>query len=345
MVASAARRRAPFSGLRPLDAGRDLAAVADLIAEAFQDDMDPAGERAIRDIRAMGRWALWFGWMDRFAPPGEGMAPGFVWVEDDRIVGNVSVRRGGPLRRGWMIGNVAVAREWRRRGIARALMQAAIELARRHHGDWVALQVRSDGTAPRLLYESLGFAVLGETIHYRRTRPPALVAQRRGAPVAQPGSLGRPGIPMPGGVRRGTARDGERIYRLAQAAIPEELRWAEPLRRDDFLMGLDRDFANWLSRRREAWWVIESEVEMLGAAHIVMPPPPHEGRLWIGVIPSHQGRYEDHLVHAALSSIESVARRAIFASVPAAHAAARAALEAAGFEAHRRLTHMRLKLR
>ena len=338
MVASAARRRAPFSGLRPLNAGRDLAAVADLIAEAFQDDMDPAGERAIRDMRATGRWAFLFGWIDRFAPPGEGMAPGFVWVEDDRIVGNVSVRRGGPLRRGWMIGNVAVAREWRRRGIARALMQAAIELARRHDGDWVALQVRSDGTAARSLYESLGFAVLGETIHYRRTRPPALVAQRRGAPVAQPGSLGEDRV------RRGTARDGEHIYRWAQAAIPEELRWADPLRRDDFSMGLDRNFANWLSRRREAWWVIESEAEMLGAAHIVMPPPPHEGRLWIGVIPSHQGRYEDHLVHAALSSIESAARSAIFASIPALQTAARAALEAAGFEAHRRLTHMRLML-
>ncbi len=329
MVASAARRRTPFSGLRPLDVGRDLAAVANLIAEAFQDDMDPAGERAIRDMRAMGRWALLFGWMDRFAPPGEGMAPGFVWVEDDRIVGNVSVRRGGPLRRGWMIGNVAVAREWRRRGIARALMQAAIDLARRHHGDWVALQVRSDGTAARSLYESLGFTVLGETIHYRRTHL---------APVAQPGSLGEDRV------RRGAARDGERIYRLAQAAIPEELRWAEPLRRDDFLMGLDRDFANWLSRRREAWWVIESEAGMLGAAHIVIPPSPHEGRLWIGVIPSHQGRYEDQLVHAALSSVESVARSAIFASIPAMQTAARAALEAAGFEAHRRLTHMRLKL-
>jgi GNAT superfamily N-acetyltransferase len=327
------------------------------MVEAFQDEMDPAGERAIRDMRATGRWGFLFGWIDRFAPPGEGMAPGFVWVEDDRIVGNVSVRRGGPLRRGWMIGNVAVARDWRRRGIARALMQAAIELARRHHGDWVALQVRSDGTAARSLYESLGFTVLGETIHYRRTHPPTLGAQRSGTPAAQPGSLPPPILTGgagggPGGVRRGTARDGERIFRLAQAAIPEELRWAEPLRRDDFLMGLDRDLANWLSRRHEAWWVIDSEAGMLGAAHIVMPPPPHEGRLWIGIIPSHQGRYEDQLVHAALSSIESrspersegAARSAIFASIPAPQSAARAALEAAGFEAHRRLTHMRLTL-
>src|SRR3989304_4242554 len=129
--------------------------------------MDPAGEPAIRDMRATGRWAFLFGWIDRFAPPGEGMAPGFVWVEDDRIVGNVSVRRGGPLRRGWMVGNVAGAREWRRRGIARALMQAAIELARRHDGDWVALQVRSDGTAARSLYGSLGVAVPGETLPTR----------------------------------------------------------------------------------------------------------------------------------------------------------------------------------
>jgi len=292
--------------------------------------MDPAGERAIRDMRATGRWSFLFGWMDRLAPPGEGMAPGFVWVEDDRIVGNVSVRRGGLLRRGWIVGNVAVAREWRRRGIARALMQAAIDLAHQNDGEWVALLARSDGAAARSLYESLAFDTLGETIQYRRTRP---------APVAQPRPLGEDRV------RRGAARDGERIYQLARAAIPEELRWAEPLRRDDFLIGLDRNFANWLSRRHEAWWVIESDAGMLGAAHMVIAPPPREGRLWVGVVPGHQGQYEERLVRAALFPVENAARSVIFAGVPATQVSARAALEATGFEVYRRLTHMRLKLR
>ena len=342
MVASAARQRAPFSGLRPLDAGRDLTAVAVLIADAFRDDMDPAGERAIRDMRATGRWSFLFGWMDRLAPPGEGMAPGFVWVEDDRIVGNISVRRGGPLRRGWMVGNVAVAHEWRRRGIARSLMQAAVDLARQNGGEWVALLVRSDSAAARSLYESLAFDALGETIQYRRTHPAHVGAGL--APAPDSGIRG-PALPGEEHMRRGAARDGERLYQLAQVAIPEELRWAEPLRRDDFLIGWDRSFANWLTGRRDAWWVIESGAGMPGAAHIVLPPAPREGRLWVGVAPGHQGQFEERLVRAALFSVENDARSAIFTSAPAAQVAVRAALEAAGFEVYRRLTHMRLKLR
>ena len=68
-----------------------------------------------------------FGWMDWFASPGQGLMPGYVWVEDGRIVGNVTVRKLSAFGRGWMIGNVAVAPEWRGRGIARQMMEASIE--------------------------------------------------------------------------------------------------------------------------------------------------------------------------------------------------------------------------
>lgn len=330
MVASAARRRIPFSGLRPINISRDLVAVADLIAEAFHDEMDAAGERAVREMRWVGRWGILFGWMDRLAPPGEGMAPGFVWVEDDRIVGNASARRVGPFGRGWLIGNVAVAKAWRRRGIGRALMQAAIDLARQQRGEWLALQVRSDSEAAKNLYQSLGFQDMGEMLHYRRNLSIA---------VTQPES------PVEGRLRRGRASDVGRIYALAQAAIPEPLRRAEPLRRDDFWMGFDRNLGNWLMGRREAWWVIDSSRGILGAAHIELARPPYDSRLRVWVAPEQQGRYEDRLIRAALASMGSAARGTLMAIVPATQAAARAALEAAGFEVHRRLTHMRLDLR
>jgi ribosomal protein S18 acetylase RimI-like enzyme len=330
MVASAARGRIPFSGLRPIDVSRDLVAVAELIAEAFQDDMDASGERAVRDMRTVGRWARLFGWMDRLSAPGEGLAPGFVWVEDDHIVGNISARRVGPFGRGWLIGNVAVSRTWRRRGIARSLMQAAIDLARRQRGEWMALQVRSDGEAARGLYQSLGFKEMGETIQYRRAQ-------------LQPATP--PDSPAGGGLRPGRAADADRLYALAQAAIPEALRWAEPLRRDDFWLGFDRSLGNWLSGRREAWWVVDSGLGLTGAAHIDVPRPPREGRLRVWVAPAQQGRDEDRLVRAALASAGQAARRPLLAGVPAEQPAARAALEAAGFKAQRRLAHMRLELR
>lgn len=330
MVASATRRRAPFSGLRPLDMRRDLIGVADLIAEAFRDEMDPVGERAVREMRLVGRWSFLFSWMDRLAPPGEGMAPGFVWIEDEQIVGNASIRRIATLGRGWLIGNVAVAPAWRRRGIARGLMQAAIDLARQRQGDWIALQVRSDGAAAKALYRSLDFRETGETILYRRTHF---------APVAPPMP------PVEGRLRRAGSLDAQRIFSLAQTSIAESLRWAEPLRRDDFWIGFDRSLGNWLAGRREAWWVIESSHGIAGASRIEVPRPPDDGRLQVWVAPAHQGRYEERLVQAALASISPEERRPLIVSVPAMHPAACAALEAAGFQILRRLTHMRLDVR
>jgi len=330
VVASAARRREPFSGVRPLDLIRDLRAVADLIAEAFRDDMDPAGERAVREMRLAGRWAFLFGWLDRLSPPGEGIAPGFVWIEDDRLVGNASVRRIGSLGRGWMIGNVAVKPEWRRRGIARSLMEAALNLARSQYGEWIALQVRSDSLAAKSLYESMGFQATGESVQYRRTRFIDVAPSE---------------LPAEGQLRRGTAFDMQSIFSVAQAALPQGLRWAEPLRRDDFWLGLDRRLSNWLTGRREAWWVVESSFGLVSAVHLEVPRPPDDGRLRMWVAPPQQGRCEDRLLRAALASVGDAARRPIGAMVPAGQSAARAALEAAGFEVRRTLTHMRLDLR
>jgi hypothetical protein len=110
-------------------------------------------------------------------------------------------------------------------------------------------------------------------------------------------------------------------------------------------MGFDRSLGNWLTGRREAWWVIDSSRGLLGASHIELPRPPYDSRLRVWVAPEQQGRYEDRLVRAALASLGDAAHAALMAVVPATQAAARAALEAAGFEIHRQLTHMRLDLR
>src|SRR5512136_2587629 len=146
MVAHATQGEAAFSGLRPINSTRDVAQVAALVEAAFADDMDAAGRTAMREMRWLGRL---FGWADIFNAPGQGIMPGFVWVEEGRIVGNVTVRRLSTFGHGWMIGNVAVAPEWRGRGIAWQMMEASIELVRHNHGDWIALQVRTDNEIAR----------------------------------------------------------------------------------------------------------------------------------------------------------------------------------------------------
>jgi len=330
VVASTARRRTPFSGLRPMNVSRDLRPVAELIAEAFKDEMDPNGERSIREMKMMGRWAWLYGWLDALALPGEGMAPGFVWVEDGRIVGNASIRRISLHRRGWLIGNVAVDPAWRRRGIARALMHASIDMARHNRADWIVLQVRSDSDVAKNMYLSMNFRSLGETIQYRRTRYVAV-------PQAQ--------SPVEGQLRRARSSDMDFIYKLAQRAIPDELRLAEPLRHVDFTLGFDSNLFNWLRGRASAWWVIDSSNGLQGAAHIEVPRAPNDGRLRMWVAPERQGFYEEPLLHAALTSIGKAAHRPIVANATAQNESSHRVLESAGFNVLRRLTHMRLDVR
>ena len=64
---------------------------------------------------------IWF--LRRFSSEIRDALDGFVWTEDGRIVGNVTLTREDQARPIWIVSNVAVHPSYRRRGIARALMQ------------------------------------------------------------------------------------------------------------------------------------------------------------------------------------------------------------------------------
>jgi ribosomal protein S18 acetylase RimI-like enzyme len=87
---------------------------------------------------------------------------------DGRLIGMVGLMReqNTKLQHKAFIWGVYVAPEARGSGVARALMQEAISRARRLDGlEMLYLGVRSDNTAARSLYLSLGFAVYGTEPH------------------------------------------------------------------------------------------------------------------------------------------------------------------------------------
>jgi ribosomal protein S18 acetylase RimI-like enzyme len=161
-------RRGADRGLRPADVRRDLGGIADLLAEAFAGELDEAGWRILQEMRFWAR----LGWLLRvlewFLPPGEAFAPGYVWVEDGRIVGYTMVRRLRPGSGDWLIANVAVAEGFRGRGIGRALVSACLEYARASGARRAVLQVRADNTPALRLYRSLGFQEIGRIQLWRR---------------------------------------------------------------------------------------------------------------------------------------------------------------------------------
>ena len=84
---------------------------------------------------------------------------GYVWEESGKVVGNASlVPFKHNKQRIYLIANVAVHPDFRRRGIARALTQRALQHAREKDVKNIWLHVRDDNPGAIELYAQLGFA-------------------------------------------------------------------------------------------------------------------------------------------------------------------------------------------
>ncbi len=144
--------------IRPVNPRKDLSAIADLIELCFADTLDQSGRDYIRQLRqvAKGSAYLWMG-----HPANSIYAPrqGFVWEEQGTIVGNLSIfpfqTRNGTQ---YLIANVAVHPEYRRRGIARLLTERALFEIRQRGGRYAWLNVREDNQPAYHLYRQLHFS-------------------------------------------------------------------------------------------------------------------------------------------------------------------------------------------
>lgn len=72
--------------------------------------------------------------------------------------------------------NLAVDPEWRRKGIARALVEEVLAISKKNTVKKVHLEVRRSNEAARALYEHMGFSVVGSRRnYYDRPREDALL--------------------------------------------------------------------------------------------------------------------------------------------------------------------------
>jgi len=144
--------------IRSFNIIRDLSKVADLIEMCFYSTMDNDG---IRYIQQMRRASQDSGFLQRAAATLETASmplAGYVWEENGEIVGNASLvpfRKNGS--RIYLVANIAVHPEYRRRGIARALTEQAMVHARTRKANSIWLHVRDDNPGAIDLYRQLGF--------------------------------------------------------------------------------------------------------------------------------------------------------------------------------------------
>lgn len=312
----------PHHGLRPLDARRDMKAVAEVIETAFAGQLDANGRRMIRDMKSLGRFG-WFGWLvAQLILPPAAYPLGFVWDQEGRVVGNASLLPAERYPGRWVLANVAVLPEHRRRGIARALVTSAIDLAARRGGRDLVLQVDVRSEHARRLYETLGFEI--QTTRTTWWRP-------------TPGRLW--GDDVPAQIRLRRDEDWPQQYALARSLFPEGLLWPTPLRADVFR---PEPLSGALGLRRTRHWAWYEESGHIGATLTARLGA--EARHWrfiLMVSPTLQGVAEGPLVLHGLREVAS-AQLPVMLDYPMGWATE--ALMKLGFHLQRSLTWMRLNL-
>lgn len=144
--------------IRPFDARRDMASVADLIEQCFSDTLDQDGKRYLNQMRDYARNPAFIQWAPINSEWSGSPFLGYIWEEDGKIIGNISLipfRVNGKRR--YMIANVAVHPDHRQSGIATNLTKQALHHSRAKGSDCTWLQVREDNQIATELYTNLGF--------------------------------------------------------------------------------------------------------------------------------------------------------------------------------------------
>ena len=148
--------RSQIPQLRPLNIVRDLPGVADLVEKCFADTMDAEGRNYIQQMRRAGQDNAFLRWASTAVDTVSMPLSGYIWEENGEIIGNVSlIPYRHDRKKYYLIANVAVRPEDRRRGIGRALTVAAMQHARQRRSDEIWLHVRDDNPGAIELYRSL----------------------------------------------------------------------------------------------------------------------------------------------------------------------------------------------
>lgn len=314
------------SPIRKVNIRQDLLAVADLIEICFAQTLDDDGREYLRQLRWTARDMNYLSWLQGAAERISTPLYGFVWEENDRIIGNLSLiplSRGGKLV--YLIANVAVHPDFRRRGIGHLLTQEALSHLRQQGVKTAWLQVREDNPVAHHLYLSLGFV--------ERARR----ATWQGGPFG-----GSPAVPFLDGVNvvRRRSRDWERQLAWLRAIYPPDVKWNLPLNFSRLSPGPLKQLVRWLRGEEQAHWVALKGTTPIGFA-TWEPTRASSDSLWLATAPEHEAEAILSLLPYARSEL-SGRGRPLSVNYPAGRAIQ--AFSQAGFSHHQTLIWMSIAL-
>lgn len=264
------------------------------------------------------------------------MMGGYVWMAGKRLVGNVTLCRDSSYADLWVISNVAVHPDYRRRGIAEQLLTAALLDAARRRARAVVLEVQKENQVARHLYDRLGFVIYDSVAELCRSASTGTTAQLR---TSEPGAESA--------VRRQRAGDCRGLCDLLRQVTPPAAQAIRPVRESDFRPGLgarlDRLLDDWLFRRQHGSWVLERGGGIAALLQITGQYAYDSHRLKLIVRPSERGALEEPLLSFGLSWLARFPDRPAWAVVSCSHPEALSCFERSGFKTMRVLDQMQIR--
>lgn len=310
------------SKILPFDVHQHMKSVADLIELCFLDTLDPDGKRYLQQMRFAADNPRYLNWasstVDWISLP----MNGFVCFDKERLVGNLSLI---PIQtqgqRNYLIANVAVHPEFRRRGIARQMTLKALEYAKQRSAPSVWLHVRTENNAAVNLYRELGFA--------ERARRTTWFSHTDYRPVASAHEIKiRPRL--------------SEAWNLQQSWLrhyyPTELAWHFSLNfkqlRPGWLASLERFFHPFTIRQWTAY-----RGEKMSGALTIQSTRSHADSIWLAPPPDGDDASVLALLNAARQALPR--RRSLTLDFPADSAIQ--AIREAGFLPHQTLIWMQIR--
>jgi GNAT superfamily N-acetyltransferase len=321
----------PSGRVRPFDVRRDLKPVADLVELCFAKTLDPDGQRYLRQMRVAARDPSYMRWTRGLAGAGPIPMSGYVWEEDGRVVGNLTlIPFFSPRYRYYLIANVAVHPDYRRRGIARSLTAKAVEFARRRGVRSAWLHARHDNNGAVELYRTAGF-------HQRARRTTwQYVPEANGSfPTyhALPPELSSPGTDV--GPRRSSDWPEQRTW--LDLLYPPELSWHMRLSANSLKPGLWGFLYRMFNENSVHQWSIRRGKQLLGVL-AWQASLGYADNVWLAASPESEDGAVTKLLQHALRHLPR--KRSLTLDYPAGRASQ--AIQAAGFREHQTLIWMEL---
>jgi ribosomal-protein-alanine N-acetyltransferase len=311
------------ANIRRLNTGKDLAQAADLIQMCFEPYLDEDGYQYLQQIRRAARNP----WLVRWTRVSGEMVSyplnGYVWEEDGKIVGNLSLI---PFlwQQKWiyLIANVAVHPDYRQRGIARKLTERALQHLRSRSIDTVWLHVRQDNEIARHLYETLNFQDRCTRDTWQNKEIPLDLHFQRGIVTS-----------------RRQKKDWDTQRQWLNDAYPPEVAWNLGFEKKRFAPGWFASLNLLFKGQRMVHWSAHRKQHLLGVASWE-PSFQLADKLWVALEPGSEDQALPALIKQVRSRISG--SRPLVVNFPAGRG--REAFRMAGFELLNTLVWMQIHL-